>query len=1190
MRKILLSFAVVFMALAANAQGITSVGANIPILKSCRWSNEPYTAKVLVANPDWSYGDWGDQNPMYNMLVLEDGPAMDANGHAWYEKEYDTTTLTEDEYGVTEDGYFHWEDHNAPFSSDASYNGMPSFQWTTDSKIADIYMRRTFTTTSMLSGDVYLACGHDDAPAEYYINGVLVFEVTGYEIDHYEFIYEQDEEGNNIGDPIDTIRHYKNGWNNDEIYKLTDEQKDLIRVGGEENVIAVHVHQNWGGASADCGLYTMVEGGLEMGYVKPWQGKVIFNSYGGYNYKTNNDPHPLHNWERLYEAQEGDVYSIPMEGSSEQDAWGSQMHFKTPITFADGKMYTVKFNLSSTGDYSAVRVKICDNDNDEVEATAFDGYTGIEAGTETEFEEEVQGLDAVKNMKLVFDFAGGAGNDTIKISNMSIKDEDGNELWIGTHYFNFFYMTKSNYNEETDETTLEELKWPDVKGRVETMAWADAEFDDSQWDTWEMPCGSNGYMAEMKTVWPGGENTNLWVRRDFELDKINPRLSYALNVCHDDTYETYVNGHLLQKNSGWTNGKNPVQVHIPAKFLNVGKNVIATYIQQNWGGFFYDCGINVEEVNYQECADALKAVIAKGEAPHGPLTSKMEEALAALVEEGKVELATNMDAAEVKEFAKNLEPRIDQILGYSVDVKNIFETISLCEKENKGTMDEVIANAKANVDTCATPDEMRPLMDALRIERKKNAAERHTEKYVGVSEPEADALYYIYNVKAKRFLGAAEAWGTHLATEYVSNEFALIPRNRAGEDLPKGFLIETFRPNGAIGEADFMGYNGFIDCPVDDAWDFVPVEGKQNVFNIVRASWDQPILDEEGQETGETRKTNVREDGSLYYLGLRDGGENGIGLGFNSWNVVDTDMKDPANEGNQWMLITRDEMNELMLTATQENPIDASHLIVNPSYDQRLPIDDWFNGSVGGGTGVWGRGRNFVDFVWENWNTEYAEVTQTIYDLPAGWYQIDVQGYYRDGHYTTHMLKETLGIQPALRASVFAYLGDSAVEDAVDIQKSPICSFSDGINMVPGMGRRFTDNVTWTTFDEETGEEIRYQCQGDGSLYCTDACWSAAEEYFQNGLWWNHLIIKVPEGDGILTIGAMKEGQEAGDWLVVDNWRLKYLGNTDPQEVIDGIEKVNVNVNEGTIYNLSGQRLNKVQKGVNIINGKKVLK
>ena len=33
----------------------------------------------------------------------------------------------------------------------------------------------------MLTGPVYLACGHDDAPAEYYINGELVYERTGFE-------------------------------------------------------------------------------------------------------------------------------------------------------------------------------------------------------------------------------------------------------------------------------------------------------------------------------------------------------------------------------------------------------------------------------------------------------------------------------------------------------------------------------------------------------------------------------------------------------------------------------------------------------------------------------------------------------------------------------------------------------------------------------------------------------------------------------------------------------------------------------------------------------------------------------------------------------------------------------------------------------------------------------------------------
>jgi hypothetical protein len=409
--------------------------------------------------------------------------------------------------------------------------------------------------------------------------------------------------------------------------------------------------------------------------------------------------------------------------------------------------------------------------------------------------------------------------------------------------------------------------------------------------------------------------------------------------------------------------------------------------------------------------------------------------------------------------------------------------------------------------------------------------------------------------------------------------------------LEKGFRIETYRANGVIGVADFMGYNGYIDCDVNDAWDFIPVEGKENVFNIVRASVEYIDIEEdgEGNEIEVTKKTNVREDGSLYYLGVRDGGENGLTAGFLSWNVVDTDMKDPANEGNQWMLITPDEMNELLATATPSNPIDASHFISNPGYDQRLPIDSWINGSVGGGQGVWGRGGDYVDFVWENWNTEKADISQTIYDLPAGWYELDVQAYYRDGHYTTNMLKATLGLPVETRASLYAYVGEIA-EEATDIQKATISSFSDGINMVPGMGRRFDTKESWTTFDE-FGNEVKYECQGDGTLWCTDACWSAAEQYFQSGLWWNRVVVYLPE-DQALTIGAIKEGQEAGDWLVVDNWRLKYLGKENPQDVIDGINDVITTPVQDvkTIYNLSGQKLTKVQKGVNIINGKKYLK
>ena len=62
----------------------------------------------------------------------------------------------------------------------------------------------------------------------------------------------------------------------------------------------------------------------------------------------------------------------------------------------------------------------------------------------------------------------------------------------------------------------------------------------------------------------------------------------------------------------------------------------------------------------------------------------------------------------------------------------------------------------------------------------------------------------------------------------------------------------------------------------------------------------------------------------------------------------------------------------------------------------------------------------------------------------------------------------------------------------------------------------------------------------------------------------------------------------------MDNWRLKYYGGgeIDP-DAIRGIESDEINKittsSEG-IYNMLGQRLSKVQKGVNIIGGKKIVK
>ncbi len=1143
----------------ASAEGLLVVGANVIIAPSSQYDGDKeWSATTWVYNTGIRFGEGQTQNPLFN--IVAGTPATDANGHEWYEVAYDTATV-----GAKEemDEVIKWEDHTAPFSSDENYNGRPSYRWATNDVMAEIYFRRFFITDKLLSGDVYLACGHDDAPCEYYLNGVLVFSKTGFEVDHY--IYNEE-----TGEVIDSV--LLDGWNNNEYVKLTDEQKALIKLGGEQNLLAVHVHQNWGGAFADCGLYTSVPGGLDMGYVTPWTGKVLFNSWGGYR-----DP-DRHDWEKLYEAQPGDKYTIHLLGQNAGE-WGQQVHFRTPIRLSEEKEYTLKLNLETTQTIENVTIKVTETDKDDVVAALEN--VRIEAGEVAEQEIAISGV-AVENMNLVLNFATEVKGTDVTLSGISLFDEtEEKEIWVGTSYFNYCYVTDvdtiTNEEDLSHRFDTVQIKDPVIDGRVETMSWTDPDFDDSMWSEQAMPMGNAGYMPELQSIWPGqmghldytgdgdeGQNTNYWVRRTFTLDKVNERLSYALNVCHDDTYWTYINGHLLQNYDGWTDGKNPKQVHIPARYLREGKNVIATYIRQNWGGRFYDCGINVEEVNYDDCADELKAAIALGQTDT-ILTKAMRLQLDSLVAAGQKELETNKDAAEVKEYAKNLTASINTILGYAGDVKTLLQTIDICGKtEDKGYMKEALEAVTAGVDTCVNNSQTNSLLSTLRLARKRNALERHTEKYVG-SQPaaydndasigdNAEGAYYIYNVGERLFLTGAEDWGAHLGLAYMSNAFHLINVNRNGEPLERGYRIETMRPNGLAGVNDFINYGGYVDCDTDDAWEFKAVEGKTNVFNICRVSGNP-------------------EEGGVYMLGYRDGKDNRFSL---SYNVVDTDMLTAESEANQWMLISKAELDALMLTATEENPVEATHLIKNPGFDQRLDDSYWWADIEGGtndngdsqyGLGIWGRGANHPDFAYEAWNCNTGSMTQEIFEEPGlipGWYTLSAQIYYRDGRYEDHVAKYLAGETLTPNASLMAGEGDAMVT-------GPIAFITDCANQVPGWGR----------------------LDASGTVRMPDACSSATEEYFQNGLYWSEpLLFEVTEeaSNVGVSFGFMKTGFTKYDWVVADNFRLKYYGKQKPT-AIERIDEVVTPAQQGgaAIYNLQGQRLSRVQKGVNIIGGKKML-
>lgn len=311
-------------------------------------------------------------------------------------------------------------------------------------------------------------------------------------------------------------------------------------------------------------------------------------------------------------------------------------------------------------------------------------------------------------------------------------------------------------------------------------------------------------------------------------------------------------------------------------------------------------------------------------------------------------------------------------------------------------------------------------------------------------------------------------------------------------------------------------------------------------------------------------------------------------LGYNAdtYVRVDTDRKNLNDPNNIWKIVTRDERNTLMEQATEETPVDASHIIMMPNFSQReYGNDAWMstawnvNAPVAGGSiGIWRRMSNYPDFAFECWSEPVLDLFQLNETdaLIPGWYTLSVQGFYRDGAREHHAALLADGGQPARRATLSVGEGDA---------KSDI-------------PLRSIDTVDVTLGDKATG------WSDDTNYYAWPDNVESALAFFQHGAYKNTVTFELKTGGNLEIVVSKTEGaayeeqyEEDGetktrtvnkDWVVLDNFRLTYLGADKPTG-IDGVtDNTSAPARKG-IFNLQGQMLEKPAKGVNIINGKKVI-
>ena len=371
----------------------------------------------------------------------------------------------------------------------------------------------------------------------------------------------------------------------------------------------------------------------------------------------------------------------------------------------------------------------------------------------------------------------------------------------------------------------------------------------------------------------------------------------------------------------------------------------------------------------------------------------------------------------------------------------------------------------------------------LRAARKILHAERHDYPFTSV-DPEDGGNYYLYNVGQKQFFCGGAKWGAHAALGWPGVEVTL---HTSGD----GFTIDTHLNNG--GTSQWLNWQGWGDTGNQDAWKF---DKLANGNYIIRAADPKFIL-------GFYPERPLEEN--FYFDHVND-------------YSTDNDWVSEDDLNNQWMLVTKQQRDALLEEATEESPIDASHLIKMPNFSQREYVfsgtDRWNNVANSGAWtvtngSIFGRGNDYEDFALEAYNQSTFSTQQTITNLPPGLYKMTLNGYYRDRGHSDYYNFIGGGGTPSTPVKLYVNNTEAATLPAIET----------GVEKAPGLG----------TITNGYGEVPNNPFQ--------------ATQYFQNGCYQVETEVFEIGSNGTLTFEVKKDSKpNDNDWVVVDNFRLIYFG------------------------------------------------
>ena len=259
-------------------------------------------------------------------------------------------------------------------------------------------------------------------------------------------------------------------------------------------------------------------------------------------------------------------------------------------------------------------------------------------------------------------------------------------------------------------------------------------------------------------------------------------------------------------------------------------------------------------------------------------------------------------------------------------------------------------------------------------------------------------------------------------------------------------------------------------------------------------------------------------------------------------------------------------------TANKNEPVDATGLIVNPSFQTKTEnnkgeivdaasADGWLVESLKGGSGV--KDAKVYEIF-----SDSSEVYQPLYNAPAGYYRVVMNGFYRAGGFIDAGVARRDSAD-AQNAELFVKCGDGNWSEKLPSIFEHVSELKYDISDVALPDSLFpkSDMLYHFIVDQPAGAALAFE---DGEYEC--------DTYFYVG-----------EGEEPV-LGVRKTGMLTNDWSCFDNFRLYYYGDGDanrPDGFVDGIDGVSadgaVTVVSSVWYTINGVRVDgPKQRGIYI--------